>query len=105
MPADAMTPLLDRKLVFVTGKGGTGKTTVAFQRIRFLYDQQGQRDDGGRLVPYTPELTRVFLANDNLANQAKGMLANQLDIPTFVVESVGRYWLAGSKFSTWSKRP
>jgi anion-transporting ArsA/GET3 family ATPase len=24
-----MTPLLDRKLVFVTGKGGTGKTTVA----------------------------------------------------------------------------
>ena len=29
MPADPMTPLLDRKLVFVTGKGGTGKTTVA----------------------------------------------------------------------------
>ncbi len=24
-----MTPVLDRKLVFVTGKGGTGKTTVA----------------------------------------------------------------------------
>ena len=27
--ADPMTPLLDRKLLFVTGKGGTGKTTVA----------------------------------------------------------------------------
>ncbi len=29
MPADPLIPLLDRKLVFVTGKGGTGKTTVA----------------------------------------------------------------------------
>ena len=29
MSADQLTPILDRKLVFVTGKGGTGKTTVA----------------------------------------------------------------------------
>jgi anion-transporting ArsA/GET3 family ATPase len=29
VPADTLTPLLDRRLVFVTGKGGTGKTTVA----------------------------------------------------------------------------
>ena len=29
MSADPLIPLLDRKLVFVTGKGGTGKTTVA----------------------------------------------------------------------------
>jgi hypothetical protein len=78
-------------LMIVTGAPGSGKTTVAFQRIRFLYDQQGQREGGGRLVPYAPELTRVFLANENLADQAKGLLANQLDIPTFVVESVGDF--------------
>jgi hypothetical protein len=78
-------------LMIVTGAPGSGKTTVAFQRIRFLYDQQGQREGDGRLVPYAPELTRVFLANENLADQAKRLLSNQLDIPTFVVESVGDY--------------
>lgn len=78
-------------LMIVTGAPGSGKTTVAFQRIRFLYDQQDQRDRGGRLVPYAPELTRVFLANENLAEQAKALLANQLAIPTSVVESVGNF--------------
>ncbi|MGA2835204.1 MAG: ArsA-related P-loop ATPase [Acidimicrobiales bacterium] len=29
MPADSMPSILDRRLIFVTGKGGTGKTTVA----------------------------------------------------------------------------
>jgi hypothetical protein len=78
-------------LMVVTGAPGSGKTTVAFQRIRFLFDQQDQRQDGGRLVPYSPELTRVFLANENLAGQAKSLLVNQLDIPTFVVEPVGDF--------------
>jgi hypothetical protein len=78
-------------LMIVTGAPGSGKTTVAFQRIRFLYDQQDQRDNGTRLVPYTPSLTRVFLANENLAEQAKALLANQLAIPTSVVASVGGF--------------
>jgi hypothetical protein len=78
-------------LMIVTGAPGSGKTTVAFQRIRFLFDQQDQREGGDRLVPYTPGLTRVFLANENLADQAKSLLANELDIPTFVVESVGNF--------------
>jgi hypothetical protein len=75
-------------LMVVTGAPGSGKTTVAFQRIRFLFDQQVQREKAGRLVSYTPELTRVFLANENLADQAKSLLNNQLNIPTFVVEAV-----------------
>ncbi|MER9064375.1 hypothetical protein [Mesorhizobium sp. M0698] len=75
-------------LMVVTGAPGSGKTTVAFQRIRFLFDQQEQRQNGGRLVPYKPELTRVFLANPNLADQAKALLADQLNIPTFVVQPV-----------------
>jgi hypothetical protein len=78
-------------LMIVTGAPGSGKTTVAFQRIRFLFDQQDQREDGGRLVSYEPALTRVFLANDNLAEQAKVLLFEQLDIPVSVVRSVSDY--------------
>ena len=78
-------------LMIVTGAPGSGKTTVAFQRIRFLFDQQDQRDPGGRLVPYRPQLTRVFLANENLAGQAKNLLKYQLDIPDFIVEPVGGF--------------
>ena len=78
-------------LMIITGAPGSGKTTVAFQRIRFLYDQQDQRDPSDHLVPYTPRLTRVFLANENLAGQAKNLLKNQLDIPDFIVEPVGAF--------------
>lgn len=78
-------------LMIVTGAPGSGKTTVAFQRIRFLYDQQDQRDTAGRMVKYAPELTRVFLANPNLAGQAKDLLAKQLAIPAFVVEGVSEF--------------
>lgn len=78
-------------LMVVTGAPGSGKTTVAFQRIRFLYDQQDQRDDTGRLVRYTPKLTRVFLANTNLAAQAKDLLSKQLAIPASVVEGVSEF--------------
>lgn len=79
-------------LMVVTGAPGSGKTTVAFQRIRFLFDQQDQREGGaGPLARYAPDLTRVFLANENLADQAKSLLANQLDIPAFIVQSVGDF--------------
>lgn len=78
-------------LMVVTGAPGSGKTTVAFQRIRFLYDQQDQRDDTGRLVRYAPSLTRVFLANTNLAAQAKDLLSKQLAIPASVVEGVSEF--------------
>ena len=78
-------------LMIVTGAPGSGKTTVAFQRIRFLIDQQDQRHDAGRKVKYAPKLTRVFLANVNLAGQAKNLLSKQLALPSFVVEEVREF--------------
>ncbi len=78
-------------LMVVTGAPGSGKTTVAFQRIRFLFDQQDQRNDAGRLVKYAPELTRIFLANTNLAGQARNLLSKQLAIPESVVEGVSEF--------------
>ncbi len=78
-------------LMIVTGAPGSGKTTVAFQRIRFLFDQQQQREAQGRLVPYRPELTRVFLANTNLAEQARELLATQLEISAEVVHAVDAF--------------
>lgn len=93
MTRDQVTAFVSRMsgLMIVTGAPGSGKTTVAFQRIRFLFDQQDQRQGGGRLVPYSPALTRVFLANENLAGQAKTLLSNELEIPASVVRSVGGF--------------
>jgi anion-transporting ArsA/GET3 family ATPase len=57
MPADPLIPLLDRKLVFVTGKGGTGKTTVA-SALALLAATRGKRvlicemDAKGELAGY-----------------------------------------------------
>jgi len=72
--------------LLVTGAPGSGKTTVALQRIRFLMDQQ---DEVKNLrVSYSPENTRVFLANENLIAYSRNLLVDELDIPTFVVEYV-----------------
>src|SRR5271166_5299428 len=76
------------------------KTTVALQRIRFLYDQQEQRTEEARAVPFNFGRTRVFLANANLVAYSRKMLVDQLDIPDRVVELVDpfisdlldRYW-------------
>ena len=93
MTRDQVSAFISRMsgLMVVTGAPGTGKTTVAFQRIRFLYDQQNERLDKGRLVEYTPDLTRVFLANENLAGQAKNLLQDQLDIPASIVQPVNEF--------------
>ena len=93
MTRDQVSAFISRMsgLMVVTGAPGSGKTTVAFQRIRFLYDQQGERQTKDGLVEYKSDLTRVFLANENLADQAKFLLQNQLDIPASIVQPVNRF--------------
>ena len=93
MTRDQVSAFISRMsgLMIVTGAPGSGKTTVAFQRIRALFDQQGERQDDPSLVDYDPNLTRVFLSNDNLADQAKSLLKEQLGIPDSVVASVNEF--------------
>ena len=74
--------------LLVSGAPGTGKTTVAFQRIRFLFDQQNLRDEAARFVEYGPEATRVFLANKNLIDYSRELLTRELGIPADVVSYV-----------------
>lgn len=82
-------------MMLVSGAPGSGKTTVAIQRIRFLYDQQEVRKEELKNVKYGPELTKIFLANQNLIDYSKKMLEKELNISSSVVELVsdfiGRY--------------
>ncbi|MBV5330369.1 MAG: hypothetical protein JZU65_22515 [Chlorobium sp.] len=78
-------------MMLVSGAPGSGKTTVAMQRIRFLYDQQDLRQDDLHAVKYSPELTRIFLANENLITYSKEMLEKQLHIPSDVVKLVSDF--------------
>ena len=73
-------------MMIVTGAPGSGKTTVALQRIRFLIDQQGEREAAE--VEYKPELTRVFLANRNLSKHAIDLFKGQLDLPESIIIGV-----------------
>lgn len=75
-------------MMLVTGAPGSGKTTVAMQRIRFLCDQQDELIEDKISVRYSPDLTRIFLANRNLVEYSKAMLENELHIPSNVVEVV-----------------
>lgn len=78
-------------VMLVMGAPGSGKTTVAFQRIRFLFDQQELREQTPGLVDYTPETTRIFLSNRNLVAYSKDLLEKNLSIPSYVVELVPEF--------------
>ena len=78
-------------MMLVSGAPGSGKTTVAMQRIRFLIDQQDLRTRGVDSVEYSTGLTKIFLANPNLIVHSKEMLENDLQIPASVVEHVDEF--------------
>ena len=67
-------------MMVIIGAPGSGKTTVAFQRIQFLLNQQDLRIERNP-IPFKPELTKVFLANQNLEFHANILLEKELQIP------------------------
>jgi len=76
-------------MMLVTGAPGSGKTTVALQRIRFLFNQQLEIQ--GLNVAYSEKATRVFLANENLIPYTRNLLVEELEIPASVVEYVPQF--------------
>lgn len=66
--------------MIITGAPGSGKTTVAFQRIRFLFNEQN-KTDSLRDLKFKPELTKIFLANKNLERHAEYLLEQELQVP------------------------
>ncbi|BCG47917.1 hypothetical protein GEOBRER4_n2768 [Citrifermentans bremense] len=88
-------------MMLVTGAPGSGKTTVAMQRIRFLYDQQDERLSTGQNVRYADNLTKIFLANENLVAYSKDLLEKGLQIPSSIVEPVDGF-ISGYLNDVWS---
>ncbi len=78
-------------MMIVSGAPGSGKTTVAMQRIRFLFDQGEMRGEEFPKVEYSPPLTRIFLANQNLFEHSRQMLEQDLRIPSDVVSLVDEF--------------
>lgn len=74
-------------VLYVTGAPGSGKTTVALQRMRFLFDKGEERAE----VEHTPDTSRVFLANQNLIDHTTILLEKQLEIPSSVLMLVSNF--------------
>lgn len=93
MTADQVDAFISRMtgLMVVTGAPGSGKTTVAFQRIRFLFDQQDLRSHADGAIPFNLDRTKVFLANPNLVSYSRSMLVHQLGISERVVSMVDSF--------------
>jgi hypothetical protein len=93
-------------VMLVTGAPGSGKTTIAYQRIRFLLDQQ---EDAVNLpIKYDIGGVRIFLANQNLFHYSKALLEGELDIPGRVVQLVPEFmseYLDSVWQNKWNARP
>src|SRR3954467_12090040 len=95
----AMTAsLLDKSLVYVTGKGGVGKTTVA-AAIGLASAARGRRARGGRTivceVSHQDRVSRAF-ARHGVREEVEVELQRDLWAITIDPEAALREWLAGA---------
>lgn len=85
-------------ILLVTGAPGSGKTTIVYQRVRFLLDQQGVATN--LPVTYDQSNTRILLANKNLIHYSQALLQDELSlnrnllilVPDFITEYLNRIW-------------
>ncbi|WP_299161021.1 hypothetical protein [Accumulibacter sp.] len=85
-------------ILLVTGAPGSGKTTIAYQRVRFLLDQQ--REALNLPVTYDQSNTRILLANKNLIHYSQALLQKDLSlnrnllilVPDFITAYLNRIW-------------
>jgi type II secretory pathway predicted ATPase ExeA len=93
MTTDQVNAFISRMdgLMIITGAPGSGKTTVAFQRISFLIHEQDRRRQSEQNVEYSPELTLVFVANENLIRYSKNLIVDGLSLPDDLVEYVPHF--------------
>lgn len=104
-------------ILLVTGAPGSGKTTIAYQRVRFLLDQQTEATNLS--VTYEQNSTRILLANKNLMHYSQNLLEGELglrrNLVTLVPDFVSAYldviwrhkWGAREtqkKMSRWEER-
>jgi superfamily I DNA/RNA helicase len=76
--------------MLITGAPGTGKTTVALQRIRFLLNQQSEVLNPTP-VRHSAASTRIFLASDNLQSYVQQLLTSELQLPDEIVSVTPEY--------------
>lgn len=85
-------------ILLITGAPGSGKTTIAYQRVRFLLDQQTEALD--LPVTYDQGSTRILLANKNLMHYSQALLERELGlkrnlvtlVPDFVAAYLENVW-------------
>ncbi len=92
MTSDQISAFISKMdgLLFVTGAPGSGKTTVAFQRVRFLINEY-LSPEVRTLQPkvsYTPAHTRIFLGNQNIIEYSKDLITEGLELPAGLIELV-----------------
>lgn len=104
-------------VLLITGAPGSGKTTIAYQRVRFLLDQQEQAS--GLTITYDLQGTRILLANRNLKHYSQALLETELGlqrnmvtlVPEFLIDYVDSVWKhkwgareIQKKLSRWEER-
>jgi hypothetical protein len=78
-----------RGVMILTGAPGSGKTTVALQRSRYLINEGNDPDSETPF--YTPRGTRIFLPNRNLIQQSAELIRSELQLPDDAVIHVEDY--------------